>query len=200
MKLFYFKKKLSFKVLCSALILLLGGGLFFYPTNQKWQIELGSYVAHLGWTHYVSSEGRFSVDFPTTPVIENKQLVISQANRTFDYQEAKSYSGQNVCYAASYVDLPKRWTMFSSALILKTAVKVLVNSLPDAKLVGQETLSYHKHPAIDFHYVQGSEEVHGRLVLAGATLFQVKVISESAIAGEMQQDPFLDSLVIESTG
>jgi hypothetical protein len=51
--------------------------------------------------------------------------------------------------------------------------------------------------ALDFHLTQGEEEVQGRLILVGATLYRLTVVYPPSLAHQLQKTEFLDSFEVK---
>ncbi len=133
-------------------------------------------VSIRGWVHYTSSEGDFTADFPSKPKVEQKQLEIPQANRTVDYQEVKSSHGKHTTYSVSAIELPKKFSFFGANTVLKGALSVLQENLHvKTKLIYKKLTKHGEHPAIDFHFLKGTDDIKGRLVLVGNKLFKIEV-------------------------
>ncbi|MGE5196407.1 MAG: RDD family protein [Anaerolineae bacterium] len=148
-----------------------------------------------GWIHYASSEGGFSVDFPTEPEQELKYLEIAMANRTLSYNEYRSsQEDPHISYAVSHIQLPRRFGFAPSNTLLKGALQVIVESEPGAILVSKQFSKFRGLPALDFLYKQGSqEEICGRLILVKNKLFKLTVVYPSSYASELKSVEFLES-------
>ncbi len=152
------------------------------------------------WVRYYSAEGKFTIDFPTDPLLEENQLEISSANRTLDYNEYKSVHKENedIYYSVSFIDLPKKWRFLSSNTLLKGALSVLLENETDSKVLGKTISSYKGTPALDYNLKneEYGQETHARLVLDGLRLYKLTVTYPTSMAGELHPSEFLESFVL----
>ena len=149
-----------------------------------------------GWVHYTSKEAGFSADFPAKPTQEQKVLEITSVRRNLNYDEFMARSNENVVYSISYIELPKKWGVFSSSTLLKGALTVITESSFEAKLASKSLTSFMHHPALNFHIKEGENEIKGRLVLVGTTLYKLSVTynpSQTTQDTDLNIDQFLNS-------
>ena len=156
---------------------------------------------HGDWNRFYSAEGKFSVEFPTDPLLETNQLEIECANRTIDYNEYKSIHKENedISYAVSFIDLPKKWRFFSANTILKGAMGVILDNETESTLIEKNFSTYQGIPALDYHLKNNYEqETHVRLVLVGSRLYKLTVTYPTSMAGELHPSEFLESFHLDS--
>ncbi len=156
------------------------------------------YKAAEGWTEYTSTEGRFSVHFPDEPELETGILPVPSQKKNLNYSEFKSYQTKKVYYSVSFIELPKKWKMAGAARLLQGALKLIVEHTPDAHLLGQQMTRHKNFRALDFHLTQGDEEVQGRLVLVGTTLFRLTAVYPPALVHQLQHQEFINSFEVHS--
>ncbi len=168
-------------------------GAVFVKAILEFPKEFQRQVPFKSWVHYTSSEGDFTADFPSKPMVEQKQLEIPQANRTLDYQEVKADHSDQVTYSVSALELPKKWSFFGSNTVLKGALSVLVDNLPGAKLVNKKLTKHGEHPAIDFHIHEHATDTKGRLVLVGSKLFKIEYTQPTDQESSEKGSAFIDS-------
>ncbi len=155
---------------CTTTLLFLGNALVQLPQ------EFGKTIAQRGWVRYEASEEGFSADFPRKPHVETKQLEVSQANRTLDYQEYSAEHTDQVSYSVSTLYLPNKWRIFGNNTILKGALTVVLDNMPfGTKLLFKQLCKHGEYPAIDFHILYEDKETKGRLVLVDGKLYKVEV-------------------------
>ncbi len=151
-----------------------------------------------GWIDYASGDGRFHVLLPEVPEEVSRVLPVPSHNRNLEYQELTSHQTQKVYYSISYMDLPKKWKLAGSSRLLQGALDLIVNHTPGAKLLFKGMTKHRNFRALDFHLTQGSEEVQGRLILVGMTLYRLTVVYPPALAHQSQHEQFLDSFEMKS--
>lgn len=153
------------------------------------------------WNRFYSAEGKFSIDFPTDPLLETNQLEIESANRTIDYNEYKSIHKENedISYAVSFIDLPKKWRFFSSNTILKGAMSVILDNEAEAKLLGKAFSTFHGQPVLDYQLKnEFGQNTDVRLMLVGSRLYKMTVTYPSSMVGELHPSDFLESFRLDS--
>ena len=150
-----------------------------------------------GWKEYSSSEGGFRVLFPQEPECESKVLPVPSQNRNLSYNELKSYQTQKVYYSISYIELPRRWKMAGASRLLNGALDLIVEHTAGAKLLEKNMTKHKNLRAMDFHLSQGEEEVQGRLILVGTTLFRLSVVYPPSLAHQLQKTEFLNSFEVQ---
>jgi len=175
-------------------------GLFGSLCGTPWNpitVNLSTpYKGKTGWTPYKSEEKGFRIQLPSQPTHETSNVDIPHVSEALEYNEVKSEGKRDVVYAVGYLDLPRKWKFFGSQNILKGAVQLLQKSSPDVKIISHTLTRHYTHPAIDFHYRQGDEEVKGRLVLIGCTLYKLSVTYPNAVAdNDLKSKEFIQSFL-----
>jgi uncharacterized RDD family membrane protein YckC len=150
-----------------------------------------------GWIQYTSSHGGFRVIFPQDPEEESKLLPVPAQKKTLNYNELKSYQTQKVYYTVSYMELPRKWKLAGTSRLLQGALDVIIEHTPNSKLLYKQFTKHKNYRALDFHSKQGDEEVQGRLILVGTTLFRLTVVYPPSLAHQLQHHEFLDSFEIQ---
>lgn len=176
-------------------VVVAAGGLFVGMSGDgvaRLSVGLDRPLSDEGWTQYVHQEGGFKVHFPDSPEETAKQLEIPQADQVLEYQEITAQQ-KRVQYSVTYMELPRKWKLAGSNMILKGVLDLLVQYTPNAALVHKEMINHQAHRAIDFHMQQDGQEVHGRLILVGTTLYKLTVSYPAHLAEELKDDPFLES-------
>jgi hypothetical protein len=164
--------------------------------NNSYQEPMRSIERLAGWVNYTPPEGMFSVDFPAPPQIAQKQLHVPSPKKTLNYSEYKSQQSEDVHYSVSYLHFPSKWRLVGSKTILNKALDAVVASEPEAKLLSKQLVTHQNRSAIAFHYMQGENEVHGKLIVSGTTLFKVAAVSPLAMTGTLPHDAFVDSFTV----
>ncbi len=159
-----------------------GKAIIQFPQTFEKQVS----IKGKGWVRFTSSENDFTANFPSKPMVEQKQLEIPQVKRTLDYQEVKTDHTDQVTYSVSALELPTKWRIFSSSTILKGALSVVLDSnMPfGTKLISRDLTKHGEHPAINFHMRDGDTDIKGRLILVGGKLFKVEYIQAKAATQE----------------
>lgn len=172
------------------------GGSFFEKEITVATTGFEKYKAVEGWKEYTPVDGKFTVIFPHDPKHETGILPVPSQNKNLSYEEFKSYQTKKVYYSVSYIDLPKKWKIVGSNKLLLGAMDMIVSHTPDAKLVNQGLTKHKNLRALDFHMVQGDEEIKGRLILVGTTLFRLTAVYPPALAHQLQHQEFVNSFEI----
>jgi hypothetical protein len=167
-------------------------------SGKQVQNSFAPFIEHTiveSWINYKCDDLGFSVDFPTKPIKQAKQLNISSANRKLDYEEYVSYQDEQkgTYYSVSSIQLPSKWRFFSSSTLLKGALKVLTESDYDNELVSKGFINHKSYPAIDFCMKQGDEQTRGRLILINHTIYKLTAVYPQSEAEAMKNQAFLDS-------
>ena len=174
------------------------GGIVLETSVKEFSSGFAQLQRTTGWERFSVTEGGFAVDFPSEPELESKHLDVPSANRSFNYNEYKSASDGDVVYSASSLELPKRWKVFGSSTLLKKAVEIMVANDPESyKLVNRQLTMHQNQPAIDFTLNKEGNEVRGRLLLIGTTLYRLTVTYQTPIKGTVAHQQFFDSFSLE---
>ena len=151
-----------------------------------------------GWVDYKSEEGGFSILFPSDPQYESKVIPLPEQNRTLNYNELKSYQDKKIYYSVSYMKLPRKWKLAGASRILQGALDGIVDHTEGTKLVSKQFSKHKSYRTLDFHYTQENEDVQGRLILVGTTLYRLTVTYPPSVVGKLQHKEFLDSFDVQS--
>ncbi|HSX03450.1 MAG TPA: RDD family protein [Rhabdochlamydiaceae bacterium] len=156
--------------------------------------QLNNPFGHLpGWVNNSTVNERFSIDFPKDPELQMKQLDVPKAGQTIDYQEY-SVDAKNITYSVSYVDFPGKWRLLGSNTLLKKSLELFVAHDKDPqKLINHYFTTHKNYPAIDFLIKKEDQDIHGRLVLVGTTLYKLAVAYPSNTEERLKHGPFLCS-------
>ncbi len=182
---------MGFSVFCAVL----GGG-YFEKEIAVHTTGFEKYRTVDGWQEYTSMDGRFSVNFPQDPLHESGILPIPSQNKNLSYDEFKSYQTKKVYYSVSYIELPKKWKMAGASRLLKGALELIVDHTPGSILLSKNMTQHKNLRALDFHLTQGEEEVQGRLVLIGMTLFRLTAVYPPSLAHQLQHQEFVNSFEV----
>lgn len=185
------------RVIALFVCLFLVGSSYFEKEITAFTTGFEKYKTAEGWINYTSSEGGFRVIFPQDPEEESKLLPVPSQDRVLNYSELKSYQTKKVYYSVSYMELPRKWKLAGTSRLLQGALDMIVEHTPGAKLVYKEFTKHRNYRALDFHVEQGEEEVQGRLILVGTTLFRLTVVYPPALAHQLQQTEFLNSFEVQ---
>ncbi len=151
-----------------------------------------------GWVLYTSPNGEFAVSLPTDPSFESKELPVPAQGKTLSYEEVKSYQSKKVYYSVTYMELPRKWKLAGSSRLLRGVLDVMIENTPGAVLQNKQFAKHQNERALDFHYTVGDEEVQGRLILVGTTLFRLTAVYSPSSAKYLQHDEFIQSFEIKS--
>ncbi len=176
-----------------AMLVVVAGGVFLGMTVADFPAAFEQHERSINWIRYTSAEGKFSVDFPSYPELEFKHLEVPSGGKTLDYNEYKSYQTQQVYYSVSYLNFPGKWRLVGSKTLLKKALDLILDADRGTQLIDKQFVDHQDLSALQFHYKRGEEEIHGRLILVGTTLFKVTAVSPFSIAQQFPPHSFLDS-------
>lgn len=184
-------------------LLLIGFALQSFPLKKNME-EISSIPLRMQekiqnadtWQHFSPASQDFESDFPSSPAYSFQELPIPKSSETLPYYEYKSTAenGQ-VTYSISSTELPNKWLIAGPKLLLKGAIKILAENLPNTKIVQSSVLGKDGHPVLDYKLQQNGNEVIGRLYLIGSSLYKVEVSYPPALKANEQQNTavFLDS-------
>ncbi len=71
----------------------------------------------------------------------------------------------------------------------------MVKDSPETVLLNKNMTKHRNLRALDYHLTQGEDEVQGRLVLVGTTLFRLTAVYPPSLAHQLQHDEFVDSFM-----
>ncbi len=154
-----------------------------------------SMTAH-GWVQYVSDAGHFQVQFPKKPVEQDVKHFESLNGDPLQINECKA-PHKEAEFSVSYLDLPKKWKLFSAPTLLKGAMKVVHEHLNGAELIEKKLVKHKNYPAMDFKMKKEEKEIEGRLILVGNTLYKLWVVYAPDTPREQQHEIFVGSFTIK---
>ncbi len=140
----------------------------FFPSSMR-QSLIGA-----SWVQYTHPEEGFSIHFPSDPSEEAKEIEVPEQSKSLNYTEMSSQKRKAV-YSLSYMHLPRKWGIAGDNTILKTCLELMIEFFDKSELLSKK-MTYHKtYKALDFTYSLDGEEVRGRLVMVGNTLYKLAV-------------------------
>ncbi len=184
------------RYLIALIITCLGGSaLFFGKDISDVAVQYEQKVAGSGWIQYVSDEGQFSVHFPKKPEVGVKTYDVPDGDpiNLNEYKVEKEAT-----FSVSYLELPKKWKLFSSTTLLKGAIKVVQEHMPGTELTDKNIVKHKEYPAMDFRMKEGENIIEGRLILVGNTLYRLMVIYYPDTPRDLQHETFLNSFELKS--
>jgi uncharacterized RDD family membrane protein YckC len=184
-------------VLAVSVLFFLTGVSFFEKDIAVLSAGFEKYKSIDGWIDYTSCEGGFRVLLPEVPEEASKVLPVPSHNKTLNYQEITSHQTQKVYYSISYMNFPKKWKLAGAQRLLQGALDLIVEHIPGTQILFKSMTKHKNFRALDFHLTQGSEEVQGRLILVGTTLYRLTVVYPPELANQLQQNEFLDSFEVQ---
>src|SRR5262249_39272466 len=121
-------------------------------------------------------------------------MVIPDSGKILPYEELTSTEKKDkVLYSLSHIELPRKWRLAGNTTLPKRVLAVLVKHTEGGELIEKELTKFSGHRVLDYRMKQGKEEVKGRLIIVGPTLFKLSITYPPSHAEEMKQNPFLDS-------
>lgn len=154
-------------------------------------VEYEQNMTKTGWVQYSSEDEKFTVNFPEKPEFETISLDVPNSDKTFDFNEVRTKG--TVEFSVSYLELPRKWRIFSGTTLLKGAMNVIVQNMPEAQILDRKHVKYKNYPGMDFRMKQGDSEIEGRLILVGSTLYKLTITRPQEIAHNEHHDNFLNS-------
>jgi hypothetical protein len=158
-----------------------------------WSVGLDEGISPQEWVQYSPDDGGFKISFPTPPEENVKELVIPDSGKVLPYEELTSTENEKILYSVSHMELPRRWRIAGNTTLLKGVLELLVKHTEGGELIEKELKKISGHRVLDYRMKQGGEEVKGRLIIVGPTLYKLSITYPPSHAEEMQQNPFLDS-------
>ncbi len=176
-----------------ALLLAIGciTSLFLGEEISNVAIEYEQNMTKEGWILYTSKDETFTVNFPKKPELETHTFDVPHTDKGLNLQEVKTVG--DVEFSVSYLELPRKWRIFSAATLLKGAMNVIAEKMPGAKIIQKSHIKYKNYPGMDFHMTQEGKEIEGRLILVGSTLYKLTVTRPHEINHEVEHENFLNS-------
>jgi hypothetical protein len=175
---------------CSA-----GSALFLGEDISEAAVHYEQSITGTGWIQYVSDNGKFQVHFPKKPVEQEPKHYEVPSGDPLQLSEFKVKKEAE--FSVSYLDLPKKWKLFSANTLLKGAMKVVHEHTPGAELIESKLVKHKNYPAMDFKMRKGKNEIEGRLILVGNTLYRLTVEYTPESPREQQHEIFLGSFEIK---
>jgi uncharacterized RDD family membrane protein YckC len=161
-----------------------------------WTMGLNQAISPEDWVQYTSDYAGFKVSFPTNPEESSKELVIPDSGKILSYEELTSAENDKVHYSVTHMEIPRRWRLAGDATLLKGVLDVMVKHTDGAELIEKDFNKFGGYRVLDFRMKQGAEEVKGRLLVVGQTLYKLSIIYPPSHAEKMQASPFLDSFEV----
>jgi len=149
-----------------------------------------------GWVQYYSEEPGFKVAFPKDPEAESKELVIPDSGKVLNYEEITSQQSKKVSYSVCHLKMPSKWRWASNTTLLKGVLDLIVKNGEEAQLLDKQFTTHGQYRVLDYRMLQGKEEMQGRLIIVGKTLYKLTVVYPESKAAELEITPFLDSFEV----
>jgi len=182
---------IALMIACSA-----GSALFYGKDISEVAVQYEQRVAGSGWVQYISDDGKFSVHFPKKPEMASKTIEVPNGD-PINLSEFKAE--KDAAFSVSYLELPKKWRIFSSNTLLKGAMKVVQEHMPGTELIDKKIMKHKNYPAMDFRMKEGENEIEGRLILVGNTLYRLMVVYYPDTPRDQQHQTFVDSFDLKSS-
>ena len=189
-KISYWRYLFALMIACSA-----GSGLFYGKDISEAAVHYEQQVADAGWVEYIANNGKFSVHFPKKP-IDISKTVETESGDPINLSEVKAV--KDAAFSVSYLDLPRKWKLFSSNTLLKGAMKVVHEHMPGTQMIDQKIVKHKNYPAMDFKMKDGQNHIEGRLILVGNTLYRLMVVYYPDTPREEQHETFVNSFDLKT--
>jgi hypothetical protein len=159
-------------------------------------VGTAAWAGDLEGSDYTSSEGRFSVRMPVTPLTLTKSMPTPLGDIDIHmFMAVREDKGDN--FMVAYADMPRGLVEQGSAEeILKGAANSAVGGLK-GKILDSKTIQLGQYTGLEFdaEVLNGAATIRGRLYLVNNRLYQVYVISTRA-KDATEVDQFLDSFKV----
>jgi hypothetical protein len=183
------KRKLCAFVTSSAFVL----AAVYGNVLAHWSVGLEKGISPEGLVEYSSNDTGFKVSFPTDPETVSKELVLPDTGKVLPYKEITTDENEKVRYSLTHLDLPRKWRLAANATLLKGVLDQLVKHIPGTEILEKEFKMYGEHRVLDFRMQQGKDEVKGRLIIVGGTLYKLTIVYPPSHSIHLEGNPFLDS-------
>ena len=160
-----------------------------------WSVALEKGISPENWVEYSSDDAGFKISFPTDPEAASKELVIPDSGKVLNYKEITS-DDEKIYYSVTHLDLPRKWRLAGNTTLLKGVLDQMVKHTANSVLIEKEFKMYRNHRVLDFRMSQGKEEVKGRLIIVGGTLYKLTISYPPSHAKDLQENLFLDSFEV----
>lgn len=184
-KISYWRYILALMIACSA-----GSGLFYGKNISEAAVHYEQQVADSGWVEYIADNGKFSVHFPKKPVDVSKTVETGSGD-SISLSEVKAV--KDAAFSVSYLDLPRKWRLFSANTLLKGALNVVHDRMPGTEILDKQIVKHKNYPAMDFTMKEGENHIEGRLIVVGNTLYRLMVVYYPDTPREQQHETFVNS-------
>ena len=130
--------------------------------------------SNLIWKSYKHPEDEWKIEFPTKPVLQEKDLQLPN-QETITLNEVVSEQ-ETLSYSISSATLPDNLLKWSPNLILKGSIKILdKNHTDNSKSTTNKIFKYKNFASLPYFYIQKDNYIFGRLILANSTLYKLEV-------------------------
>ncbi|MCH9612778.1 MAG: hypothetical protein S4CHLAM102_12750 [Chlamydiia bacterium] len=150
----------------------------------------------LGWRSYELDEGSFSASFPNKPEYVAKDFPIPSSTEKLPFYEySHEHPKEPIRYSISYTVLPDGWMKWSSGLILKGAMKIIVRYTSGSKLVDKQKISSKKYPGYNYTLSKSGTLIKAQVYLIGNRLYRVETqfAKDLDTAEQKKADVFIQS-------
>lgn len=183
-------------IVALAVALACGSSLFIGKNLSDVAVRYEEGVMSAGWIEYASDDGKFTVQFPKKPEVATQTVPVPNSDQTLNLNEVKAKQSDQT-FSVSYIELPKRWRIFSPSTLLKGAMKVVLNHMPGVELLSKKTVKHKNYPAVEFSMKEGEKLIEGRLILVGSRVYKVVVVYSPGHTPDEQHQAFLNSFDIQ---
>ena len=168
---------------------------FLWKRHLRSRVHYEEQVAGSGWVEYFSENGKFSVHFPEKPEVIQKKVEVPNGD---PIQLSEFKAVKDAAFSVSYLDLPKKWKLFSSNTLLKGAMNVVHEHMPGTELIDKKIVKHKNYPAMDFKMKDGENHIEGRLILVGNTLYRLMVVYFPDTPRDQQHETFVSSFDLKT--
>ena len=169
----------------------LGGTYTYLMTDFKREM-----ISPATWQAFSPQDDRFDIKFPHDPKESHEEVSI--ANKRIEFHQF-SAQHQDAFDAVSYLDFPGHWKLLGSQKLLTKSFEMLMENEPNVEeILQQELTSHNGDPAIVYKIKQGGNEISGKFVISGNTLYRVAATYPLAAAEKAESQSFIGSFEVKS--
>jgi hypothetical protein len=170
-----------------AVVLALIGGYYYFVQEKSVQEQ---------WQAFKASDGRFEVLFPLPPQQNTTKMPLKNGEEVMIYNSYSVNGQEGEKYILNTVQYPSSFDISKPNELLQKFLRDTTTSLPPNKIIGQSSINFQNHPAIDFDLQNFQFATLGRAIFAGTTLYVLTVVDPDRSKLEARFQAFTDSLKI----
>lgn len=151
------------------------------------------------WKSFTSTQGNFSIVFPTEPQEIDQKIDIPKTELSIQYQTYLSEPHDNVVYVVSVWTYPPEIDMSRPEVNLQDGFGGMLSALPGSEVISMEMKDFQGFKGLEF--LVKSEDIYfqGMLILANNTLYQVFAVYKESEKELVDYQKFIGSFTFLNT-